>query len=56
VSDRCEIVHVPFGEVGQFGDGAVEKYENALKKARGKGVVVKGLVICNPHNPLGRYL
>jgi bifunctional pyridoxal-dependent enzyme with beta-cystathionase and maltose regulon repressor activities len=23
-------------------------------EAKKKGVVVKGLVICNPHNPLGK--
>jgi 1-aminocyclopropane-1-carboxylate synthase len=40
--------------VDQFRDGAVEMYEQALMKAKKEGVVVKGLVICNPHNPLGK--
>jgi bifunctional pyridoxal-dependent enzyme with beta-cystathionase and maltose regulon repressor activities len=50
----CEIVHVPFGDEDQFGLGAIEKYEQALVSAKESGAKVRGLVICNPHNPLGR--
>lgn len=33
---------------------AVNDHEAALLAARNKGVVVKALLLCNPHNPLGR--
>ncbi|EGY23448.1 hypothetical protein VD0002_g6642 [Verticillium dahliae] len=45
---------VSFGDVDPFGPEAVGKYEEALLRARDKGQKVKGLILCNPHNPLGR--
>jgi 1-aminocyclopropane-1-carboxylate synthase len=32
----------------------VERHEEALLKAEQEGVKVKGLLLCSPHNPLGR--
>jgi len=43
------------GGVDPLGVEAVERYESALVEAREKGVVVRGLLISNPHNPLGMY-
>jgi bifunctional pyridoxal-dependent enzyme with beta-cystathionase and maltose regulon repressor activities len=56
ITFRCDIVHVPFGDVEQFGLESVEKYEEALLSARNSGSRVKGLVLCNPHNPLGNCI
>jgi len=33
---------------------AVDKYEAALLKAEAQGTRVRALLVCNPHNPLGR--
>lgn len=38
----------------RFDEVAVEKYETALKNAKYKGLKIAGLILCNPHNPLGR--
>ena len=48
----CE--HVKFGEVDQFTFEAVSKYEEALEAAKQKGTKIKALMLCHPHNPLGR--
>jgi 1-aminocyclopropane-1-carboxylate synthase len=34
--------------------GAVEDHEKALLQARESGREIKALLLCNPHNPLGR--
>ncbi|KAK2755777.1 putative secondary metabolism biosynthetic enzyme [Arachnomyces sp. PD_36] len=47
-------VGVSFGDVDPFGLGAVSKYEEALLRSRQEGVPVKALLLCSPHNPLGR--
>lgn len=51
---RMKPVFVPFGDVDQFEPEAVECYERARKKAEEEGTRVKVLMLCNPHNPLGR--
>jgi bifunctional pyridoxal-dependent enzyme with beta-cystathionase and maltose regulon repressor activities len=33
---------------------AIEKYEAALHKAERQGTRVRALLLCNPHNPLGK--
>ncbi|KAJ5797656.1 uncharacterized protein N7503_006952 [Penicillium pulvis] len=49
------VVPVSFGECDPFSLEAVEKYEEALKYfQRRTGNRVKGLMLCHPHNPLGR--
>ncbi|KAK4502815.1 hypothetical protein PRZ48_006241 [Zasmidium cellare] len=40
--------------VDQFEPGCVEFYERALLQAQEEGVTVRALLLCNPHNPLGR--
>lgn len=47
-------VFVPFGDVDQFSVAAVHNYEEALLAAREAGTNVRALLLCNPHNPLGR--
>ncbi|KXH29883.1 hypothetical protein CNYM01_02934 [Colletotrichum nymphaeae SA-01] len=50
----CKLVQVPFHEVDPFGLDAVRKYEEALLSAREKGIKIAALILCHPHNPLGR--
>ncbi|KAF9877983.1 hypothetical protein CkaCkLH20_04559 [Colletotrichum karsti] len=50
----CELVQVPFHDVDPLGLDAVQKYEDALLAAQAKGTRVAGLILCHPHNPLGR--
>lgn len=50
----CKIVQVPFQDVDPLAAGAVQKYEEALLAAQKKGIRVAGLILCHPHNPLGR--
>ncbi|KAF2259380.1 1-aminocyclopropane-1-carboxylate synthase 1 [Lojkania enalia] len=50
----CRLLYAPFGDIDQFGLEAVERYERTLQQAERKGTKIKGLVITNPHNPLGR--
>ncbi|KAL7785508.1 pyridoxal phosphate-dependent transferase [Trichoderma ceciliae] len=50
----AEVVPVPFHGIDPLSENAVAKYEKALSEAETKGTKVAGLVLCNPHNPLGR--
>lgn len=38
----------------QFAPACVEMYDRALLAARAEGMTVRALLLCNPHNPLGR--
>ncbi|KAL9632617.1 MAG: hypothetical protein Q9164_005210, partial [Protoblastenia rupestris] len=48
----CE--YVSFGDVDQFEVGGVAKYEDAIIEAEKAGKRVRALILCHPHNPLGR--
>ncbi|TGZ76173.1 ACC synthase [Ascodesmis nigricans] len=37
-----------------FGAEAVRRHETAIREAEGRGVKVRALILCNPHNPLGK--
>jgi xeroderma pigmentosum group C-complementing protein len=51
----CQLIYSPFHGDDQFSVDAVARYEEAFLKARDEtGVAIKALLICNPHNPLGR--
>ncbi|KAL4974705.1 acc synthase [Aspergillus desertorum] len=50
----CQSIYTPFGGADQFSPPAVAHYEKAVLHAREKGITVRALLICNPHNPLGR--
>lgn len=45
---------VAFGDVDPFSLDAVRFYEDALIASNKEGKKIAGLVLCNPHNPLGR--
>ena len=55
---RCKLqpIHVDFGEINPFSVNAVTRYELELLRAERKGITVRMLILCQPHNPLGRYL
>ncbi|KAK3690656.1 hypothetical protein LTR37_019058 [Vermiconidia calcicola] len=48
------ILPVPFHDVDPLGLGAVQKYENVIIEIQAKGQRVAALMLCHPHNPLGR--
>lgn len=48
------VVPVPFGDTDPLSAKAADKYEAALLESQAKGVKIAGLILCNPHNPLGR--
>ena len=50
----AKVVPVPFHGMDPFSLGAVDKYEEALIAAMQQGVKTAGLILCSPHNPLGR--
>lgn len=50
----ASVVPVPFGSTDPLSADAVAKYEAALLASEAKGVKIAGLILCNPHNPLGR--
>ena len=50
----AKVIPVSFGDVDPLSLDAVEFYENALIAARKDGQRIAGIVLCNPHNPLGR--
>lgn len=50
----CRLIYTPFHGDDQFSPAAVARYEEALLHAQESGIAVKTLLICNPHNPLGR--
>ncbi|KAI8653537.1 Aminotran-1-2 domain-containing protein [Fusarium keratoplasticum] len=51
---EAKIIGVSFEEADPFGLETVEVYEKALVDAQARGIRVKALLLCNPHNPLGR--
>ena len=54
MSLRVKGVYVGFDGVDQFSSEGVDKYEKALIVAQREGTRVRGLVLCHPHNPLGK--
>lgn len=54
IVDRVKIVSVIFDDTDPFSINAIPYYEKTLQDAKSKGVAVKGLILCNPHNPLGK--
>lgn len=48
------VVPVSFSHIDPLGADAVDRYEDAILAAHERGQRISGLVLCNPHNPLGR--
>ncbi len=51
---KVDLVAVAFGEVDPMSLAAVVEYEKAIEEATSRGKKIKALVLCSPHNPLGR--
>lgn len=49
-----QCVFVSFGPTDQFSVSCIQHYEDALLEARKQGISIRALLLCNPHNPLGR--
>jgi 1-aminocyclopropane-1-carboxylate synthase len=47
-------IYVPFATTDQFQPAAILHYEKALQQASASGTRIRALMLCNPHNPLGR--
>ncbi|KAL8828018.1 MAG: hypothetical protein Q9191_002835 [Dirinaria sp. TL-2023a] len=47
-------VYVDFGQEDVLGIAAVARYEQAFRQAAHRGITVKALLLCSPHNPLGQ--
>lgn len=50
----AKLLTVAFDDVDPVGEDCVRKYEDVILEAQKNGQGVAGLVISNPHNPLGR--
>lgn len=48
------VVPVPFQGIDPLGVDGVEAYERAIQEATARGQKIAGVLLCNPHNPLGR--
>ncbi|KAL7924376.1 pyridoxal phosphate-dependent transferase [Trichoderma austrokoningii] len=48
------LAFVDFGEHDPLGVNCVQRYEDRLLEALARGEQVTGLLLCHPHNPLGR--
>lgn len=51
---RVKCIFTSFHGTDQFNKGGVAEYENAIMAANKEGIRIRALVICHPHNPLGR--
>jgi aspartate/methionine/tyrosine aminotransferase len=49
-----KVIPVAFGEIDPCGINCVSKYEEAILSSANAGIKVKALMLCHPHNPLGR--
>ncbi len=49
-----ETVTVPFNGIDPMSVEAVQEYDSAIFAAKERGVTVRALMLCSPHNPLGR--
>lgn len=55
VPSDCQLIYTPFHGDDPFTVDAMARYEETFLKARDElGVEIRALLICNPHNPLGR--
>ena len=48
----CEFVS--FGDIDQFSAACVSAYSDAIQAANKEGKRIRAIMLCNPHNPLGK--
>ncbi|KAL1627588.1 hypothetical protein SLS56_006309 [Neofusicoccum ribis] len=51
---KVDLYHVPFDGIDQFTPECIPKYEAALASATAAGTKIRAVMVCNPHNPMGR--
>lgn len=51
---KVDLVPVAFGDVDPMSLAAVAEYDKVMEQAKSQGKKIKALVLCSPHNPLGR--
>ncbi|KAF3936585.1 hypothetical protein ABW19_dt0206426 [Dactylella cylindrospora] len=51
---KLKLVPVSLAGVDPMGVEAVKLYEKELERQKNHGVRVRGMILCNPHNPLGK--
>jgi 1-aminocyclopropane-1-carboxylate synthase len=51
---NVEVVNVTFQDIDPLSLAGVANYEKAILSAKQRGVTVRALMLCSPHNPLGR--
>ncbi|PSN61178.1 putative 1-aminocyclopropane-1-carboxylate synthase [Corynespora cassiicola Philippines] len=49
----AQVIGVSFGKEDPFSLETVDAYEKALVNAQNRGIRMRALLLCNPHNPLG---
>jgi aspartate/methionine/tyrosine aminotransferase len=50
----AQVVPVTFGDVDPCGPECVTEYARALTESKNRGIRIRVLLLCHPHNPLGR--
>ncbi|KAF8542010.1 pyridoxal phosphate-dependent transferase, partial [Trichophaea hybrida] len=51
---RSRLVAIAGRHVDPFTKDAVERYRNVMESSNEDGTKIKAILLCNPHNPLGR--
>ena len=51
-----EIIYADTDTEMAFMPDAVEKYEQALANAKERGVIIRAVLLVNPHNPVGKFV
>ncbi|KAI2616791.1 acc synthase [Hypoxylon sp. NC1633] len=54
VRTGVSLEYVEVGDTDQFSPDRVAGYEIGLEAAKARGVNIRALMLCNPHNPLGQ--
>lgn len=55
-TNGIKIVYVDMHDTDPFSVNAVTKYKEAWDKSVQEGVIIRAVLIVNPHNPLGKYV
>lgn len=54
IISRMKPIFVPFGDIDQFSPDSITCYEATYANALASETRIRALMLCNPHNPLGR--
>lgn len=55
-TNGIKIVYVDMHDTDPFSVDAATKYKEAWDKSVQEGVIIRAVLIVNPHNPLGKYV